>query len=188
MKKTILYPLRMVEGLFDRLLALAGAIILVQFPQFYAQYLQRLGGHLDEARRIVSEYIKAAASNQLSIQEYINIHLNSTDKVFISTGKIIQDAVERLEHLESSFLALKDATPWTKLWVFIREADPEIVRKTWSIFTPGIPTTLEAFIYALIGILLAWGIYRGIKGLIILAFRKLTAPKRELPVKPDLPL
>jgi hypothetical protein len=38
---------------FDRLVlaawAIAGGLALAQFPQFLAQYLQRLGGHIDEA-------------------------------------------------------------------------------------------------------------------------------------------
>lgn len=39
---------------FDRLIStffgLVGGLIFAQFPQFIAQYLQRLGGHIDEAR------------------------------------------------------------------------------------------------------------------------------------------
>jgi len=39
------------EGLLDRLLCLVGAVVFAQAPEFFQQYLQRLGGRLDEARR-----------------------------------------------------------------------------------------------------------------------------------------
>jgi hypothetical protein len=37
---------RMGETLLDRVLCVAGAITLSQAPEFFQQYLQRLGGHL----------------------------------------------------------------------------------------------------------------------------------------------
>jgi hypothetical protein len=191
MKKLLLYPLRLLDGLVDRLLAVAGALALVQFPQFYAQYLQRLGGHLDEARRTVEQYVKAASSYNLTLKEYINIYLTSNNKIFVSSGKIINDLVERWEHLQASFRALKAATPLNRWLVFLREMDPEISRQTWFNFTPGIPTTTEALVYALIGLLAAWGIYQGVKSLFRLIFRlifrrKPTSPG-QFPGKPGIP-
>jgi hypothetical protein len=35
---------------------MAGGLTLGQFPQFFAQYMQRLGGHVDEARRVFEQY------------------------------------------------------------------------------------------------------------------------------------
>lgn len=35
---------------------MAGGLTLGQFPQFFAQYMQRLGGHIDEARQIFEQY------------------------------------------------------------------------------------------------------------------------------------
>ena len=37
------------DSLIDRLLCVAGAVLCSQLPEFIQQYLQRLGGHLDEA-------------------------------------------------------------------------------------------------------------------------------------------
>jgi len=37
------------DKLFTAVFATAGSIIFAQFPQFLTQYLQRLGGHIDEA-------------------------------------------------------------------------------------------------------------------------------------------
>jgi hypothetical protein len=172
----------------DRVLALAGALVLVQFPQFFTQYMQRLGGHLDEARRTVDQYVKAAASYNMTLKEYINIHLTSNNKIFVSSGKIINGLVERWEHLQASFRALKSATPLNRWLVFLREMDPEISRQTWSNFTPGIPTTWEAAVYSLVGLLAAWGVYQGIKSLIRLFFRKKPSSSAQLPGKSGLPV
>jgi hypothetical protein len=185
MKQFWKYPLRIVDGLLDRVMAVGGAIVCAQFPQYYAQYIQRLGGHLDEARRAVSQYVKVAASYNLSVQEYINVHLASGNKIFISTGKVIQGLVDRLNHLESAFTALQNSTPLTRWVVFWRVMDPDIARKTWINFTPGVPTTMEALVYALIGLLIGWGVYQGVKALITLPFRK-TAPQA-FPGKPGVP-
>lgn len=46
--------------LFDRILnaffSLSAGLLTAQFPQFLAQYLQRLGGHIDEAHHIAEEF------------------------------------------------------------------------------------------------------------------------------------
>ena len=60
MEKILLYPFRFLDGLVDRVVSLAGAVGLAQFPQFFAQYLQRLGGHLEEARLVIARYRAAA--------------------------------------------------------------------------------------------------------------------------------
>lgn len=184
MKKLLLIPLRAFESLIDRAFAIIGSITLVQFPQFYAQYLQRLGGHLDESRRIVSEYTKTAATFNLTLQEYIRVHLTSANPVFQSTGTIIENTLTRLADLENSFQALKTATLYNRWWVFLRNLDPAIFKQTCSEFTPGLPITFESLAYALVGLLVAWGIYQGTKGLIKKLFKIRSG---SVPESPGLP-
>ena len=47
---------RFLGGLLDRIIAVFGAVGLAQFPQFFSQYIQRLGGHLAEAQFILVRY------------------------------------------------------------------------------------------------------------------------------------
>ncbi len=164
-KKWWHYPIRMIDSMLDRVAAVLGVFIFVQFPQFFSQYIQRLGGHLDEARRIVDLYIKAANSLNLTFEEYINIHLAANNPVFVSSGEQISQIAERFYALEKSLFKLLEATPLTRLWTFLREADWEIAAQTWRFFTPGIPTTMEGLVYAIIGLFLGWGIYSGIRAL-----------------------
>lgn len=171
MKKFLLLPLRALESLIDRILVIIGSVTLVQFPQFYAQYLQRLGGHLEECRRIVSDYAKTADSFNLSLQEYIMAHLTSDNPVFQSTGKIIENTLTRLVELESSFQALKTASLYNRWWVFLKNIDPAIFKQTCSVYTPGLPITFESLAYALVGLLITWGLYQGIKSMIKKLFK-----------------
>lgn len=53
------------ENLFSALSGLAGGLLLGQFPQYLSQYLQRLGGHIDEARNIMDEYRIAQLENRI---------------------------------------------------------------------------------------------------------------------------
>ncbi len=111
MRSFFYYPGRLVSGFLDRVFALAGAVMLAQFPQFYSQYIQRLAGHLDEARRTVELYEETAISLGLTLEQYIEQHLVSDSAVFVSAGQVIASLLDRLHQLEHSFNALLEAAP-----------------------------------------------------------------------------
>lgn len=188
MKKIFRYPLRLVDGLIDRILAVIGLIGLAQFPQFFHQYLQRLGGHLEEARLIIARYITAAEALGLSLEAYMAEHLSSDNQIFVSSGQVMTDLVQRLQQLEASFLALKQAGPFNRWWVFLREMEKPIVVETWQNFTPGIPTTLEGLCYGLAGLLVVWGLYQGLKSLLLFLGRKTASLFQSPPREPGLPV
>jgi len=172
LKKLLRYPLRFLSGLLDRLAALLGATLLAQFPQFYGQYLQRLGGHIDELRRTLSAYEQAAATLGLSLDQYIEEHLAADSQVIASSGEIIADLAARLWQLEEALQALVSATPLTRWFVFIRHADWSIARQCWHSFTPGLPTTPEGLVYAGVGLLLGWFLYSLAQALLSPAFKE----------------
>jgi hypothetical protein len=161
--KAIRHPLRFIDGMLDRIISIIGAVAFSQFPQFFGQYMQRLGGHLDEARLILAHYIAAAEALNLTLEEYIREHLESGSEVFTSSGEVIQDLLERVQSLEFSYQALQDATIYNRWLVFMREVDWSIASGTWENFVPGVPTTIEGLTYALTGLLLGWGIYTLLK-------------------------
>ncbi|NLW08979.1 MAG: DUF2937 family protein [Firmicutes bacterium] len=186
MKKILLYPFRFLDGLVDRVVSLAGAVGLAQFPQFFAQYLQRLGGHLEEARLVIARYRAAAETLDLTLEEYLAEHLASGNEIFVSSGQVMTGVLQRLGELEEAFLALQQAGPFTRWWFFLLKADPLIIRETFRYFQPGLPTTVEGLIYGLAGLFLAWGLYRGLMALVRCTGRKIGALVRKpaAPVKP----
>ncbi|MEW5784629.1 MAG: DUF2937 family protein [Bacillota bacterium] len=165
MKKIAAIPLRFLSSFLDRVFALLGAGLPAQFPQFFGQYLQRLGGHLDELRLQVAQYEAAAAALGIPLNEYIEEHLHSGLEIFASTGQMIAQLVERLAQMEAAFSALIGASPISRWWVFISRADWSIALQTWRNFTPGVPTTVEGLIYAAGGLLMGWGLYTLLRAL-----------------------
>jgi hypothetical protein len=172
-------PIGFFDGIADRVFSVAGAVALSQFPQFYGQYMQRLGGHLDEARLMLQLYIDAASTLNLSLEEYIREHLDATSEVFTSTGEIIQRLLERVQMLESSYQALENANVFNRWFVFLNEVDWTIAAGTWDNFVPGIPTTLEGLSYALAGLLIGWGCYSLLKYLLLIPIRLFRPTKRK---------
>lgn len=172
-------PLKFLDDLADRISAAVGAVALSQFPQFYGQYMQRLGGHLDEARRMLEQYINAAAALNLTLEEYIHEHLESGSSVFISSGEIMQSLVERYEALEKAYMALKDANIYSRWFVFLKEVDWSIAAGTWQNFVPGVPTTTEGLVYALTGLLLGWLIYSFFKYIVSIPFRSIPGNRKK---------
>ncbi|MFO8192550.1 MAG: DUF2937 family protein [Bacillota bacterium] len=166
MFKMIRKPLQFIDGIVDRICSVIGAVALSQFPQFFGQYMQRLGGHLDEAKRALEQYIRAAEALDLTLEEYIREHLQSGSEIFVSSGEVIQGLVERVNSLEQSYQALEGATIYNRWFVFLREVDWSIASGTWENFVPGVPTTVEGITYALAGLLIGWGIYAFFKMII----------------------
>lgn len=149
------------EGLLDRALCVFGAVLFSQAPEFMQQYLQRLGGHLDEARRQLQQFQNVAASSGLSLDELIHRTTTNAEPAVAKLGGVMTDTVARVDTLAAAQAALLDASLWTRPFVFLRHLDFAITRATWSVFKPGVPVTLEGLVYALIGMLVLLGLYYG---------------------------
>mgnify|MGYP001551093937 CR=1 FL=1 len=166
------------EGLLDRALCVLGAVIFSQAPEFMQQYLQRLGGHLDEARRQLRQFRHAAEQSGLTLDRFITQTSANSDTAVAKLGGVMSDAVTRVDRLQSAQSALLDASLWTRPFVFLRHVDSSIAHATWTIFKPAVPTTVEGMVYALCGMLVFIGIYHlGVKAPIV----RLRARRRSRP-------
>lgn len=152
------------EGLLDRLLCVFGAVVFSQAPEFMQQYLQRLGGHLDEARRQLQQFQETAAQSGLSLDRFIAQTSTNADTAVAKLGAVMSGAVARVDTLESAQSALQHASLFSRPFVFLRHVDSSIANSTWSIFKPAVPTTAEGLVYALCGMLVFIAIYHlGVK-------------------------
>ena len=147
------------DGLLDRVLAVAGAVLFSQAPEFFQQYLQRLGGHLDEARRLLAQFEQTARQAGVSLDDFIRRTAANTDTAVARLADTMTDAVERVQSLQAAHDALRDASAWSRPFVFLRHVDWEIARATGAVFKPAVPVTLEGGLYALAGMLLFVGLY-----------------------------
>ena len=152
------------EGLLDRVLCVLGAVAFSQVPEFMQQYLQRLGGHLDEARRQLEQFRHSAELSGLTLDRLITQTSTNTDAAVAKLGVVMTDAVTRVDTLTAAQSALQDASLWSRPFVFLRHIDTSIAHATWAVFKPAVPTTAEGFVYSLCGILVFLAIYHlGIK-------------------------
>ncbi len=172
LKKIILAPYFFLESVADRAVAAAGALIFMQIPAFMVQYLQRLGGHADELRRLISRYKAAAADNGRTLDEYIQLHIQSGVKEFASTGKLMTENIDRFNFLSNAHQQISGATGIKKFFVFIKNSDMEIIRGTYKDFVPGISFSTDSIVYALAGIAVFMSMYLLLRKCIVFIYRK----------------
>ena len=164
---------RTFDGLIDRLLCVLGAVLFSQGPEFMQQYLQRLGGHLQEAQRQLGLFRGAASHSGGTLEEFIAQTRTNPNAGVAQLSSVMSDAVDRTASLQAAHDALVHSSLWAKPFVFMRHLDPDIARATWSVYLPAVPTTVEGLLYALTGMLFCLLVYHlGIKSLLGLFFRK----------------
>lgn len=150
-----------VEGLIDRVICVLGAVLFSQIPEFMQQYVQRLGGHLDEARRQLERFREAAAQAGMSLDAWIHLMTGNSDPSVARIGQIVEETRARVQTLAADESAIRTAAPLARPFVFLRHADPQIVRATADVFRPAVPTTVEGAIYAAAGLLFLLAFYHG---------------------------
>lgn len=149
--------------LIDRILVVAGALVFAQVPLFIQQYSHRLAGHVAELRYQLNQLRIVAESSGKSFEAYIQKFIDAGDADFVGQGKLIQAMITRSNHLTESLSAITEASPLTRPFAFLSHLDTDIVKGTVHSFTLGVPLTLEAGIYALVGILVGYGLYRTLR-------------------------
>jgi hypothetical protein len=139
--------------LLDRVFGVVLAVGAAQFPLYYAQYADTLAGAQSEAQARYLELERAAAAQQLSVDQFIEHHEDNGDAVFRASGEIHRTTVSRFRTLDSSLRQVRGAQVWEKPLVLARVYDRQVAQVLR--FQPGLPLSGEGFIYALLGLLLA---------------------------------
>lgn len=148
------------DGFLDRVLCVLGALGFSQGPEFIQQYVQRLGGHVDEARRQVEQFRHTAGQSGLTLERLIAQTNANSDPAVAKLGGVMSAATERLQSLESSREAITQASVWERPFVFLHNVDHAIARATWADYRPALPTTPEGIVYAIVGLIVLLCIYR----------------------------
>lgn len=138
-------------GITDRIFFATAAILGMQIPGFIVQYAQRLGGHLDEARRQLKNY-RAIADERFSgdINRLILEYRDSANATFSRTGEILQELVQRVDYLQASLDTLSNASLAQQIGHLIMYLDQEIAQATLRAFEFTVPLTVEAVACAII--------------------------------------
>lgn len=183
----MMWPIRSVlsavESVLDRVLCVLGALLFSQVPEFIQQYLQRLGGHVDEARRQLERLRTAAEQSGLTLDQLSAHAAANSDPAVVRLGSVVGQAAGRVDSLAAAEQAIRGASAFARPFVFMRELDPAIARSTLAVFKPAMPTTLEGLAYAIFGMLALLAIYHfGLKTPIRRAWRR----RRLTPASPGI--
>jgi hypothetical protein len=169
--------LRIFDSFVDRLLCVVGAVLFSQGPEFMQQYLQRLGGHLQEAQRQLGLFREAATRSGRTLEQFIAQAQANPDPGIVQLGSVMNDAVQRTASLQAAHDALFSSSLWMRPVVFFGHLDLGIAEATWSAYKPAVPTTAEGILYAMTGMVVVLALYHvGAKGLLALVRGRRGAP------------
>ena len=125
-----------VRGLFDRALLVAAAVAGGLIPGFMAQYRQRLGGRLDQAKLDLEPWQKLADQfYHGDLGKLIQYHLDSTNPTFHAEGAVIRTLVETVHQLQSAVDALHGSLASQAAYLALH-ADPGLARATFGDWVP----------------------------------------------------
>ena len=144
----------------------AGALLagsLSQFPEFSQQYVQRLGGAIDELSIVVRDFDKSAEVTGQSRDAALS---SLTGTEFLSRRQDdMRRTIGRHENLVLDYENLREANAYVRLAYIVRYSDGAIAGRTWQDFQPAVPLTLEGLALTLIGYLSGYGLLSGLSGL-----------------------
>ncbi len=160
-------------------LGLLGGLIAAQGPEFAQQYTQRLGGTLDELRRVVAGFAADAAATGRTADAAVERLRGDTDALVARRGAAAQSDIARLKDLTAQQRALAEAGgPLGRFVALIRNPDLPLARATYRDYAPAIPTTADGLVAGLVGFLATWGGWRVISDL-----GRRVRPPRRAPVR-----
>jgi hypothetical protein len=146
----------MLAGRFGVAIGLLAALVGSQGPEFAQQYRQRLGGALDELRRIVSQFEAETAGQKLTPAEGVQRLEADKDPLVRERGEDMERTIERADRLEAQLGAMAAAGPLKRLYFMLADFDPGIARSTLSAYEPAAPLTAEALATAGVAAVLGW--------------------------------
>jgi len=123
--------------------ALCGAIAASQLPEFTQQYSQRLGGAVDELRRVVQRFDTDAVRVGEDRKGALTRLARSPDELARLQSVAMLANVARLETLQAQQAEMAVAGPFGRIEAFLSNPDPALAAATWNSFQPGVPATGE---------------------------------------------
>ncbi|MBI1775517.1 MAG: DUF2937 family protein [Proteobacteria bacterium] len=149
--------LRRLDSAAGAVFAALGFVLASQFQEFLQQYLQRLGGHLDEARANYLSLVTGGVARTL-------------DPALRET--VVAGARARVDSLDRALAAIRDAGPVTRPFQLVTHIDLEIARATFAAYQPAVPTDPLSLAYAAAGLILGLVVWELVKLPPALIFRR----------------
>jgi hypothetical protein len=157
-----------VRGLLDRVLLVCAVVAGSLVPGFIAQYRQRLGGRLDQARLDLAPWQHLAEqSYQGDIGQLIRYHLESSDPTFYAEGAVIRALVTTVQQLQGAVDALHGSLFRQAAYLALH-GDPGLARATLHDWVPTLTLSSEGIVFALAFALAVWLLFHALWSLVAL--------------------
>ena len=150
---------------------LTGAAGLSQFPEFSQQYIQRLGGAVDELTRVVQEFDADAQALGLTQEEAL-AQLSQGGAFGAERARTMTATMDRQARLSADLAALRDASPFVRATQVNRFTDAEIASRAYAAFKPAVPLTVEGLVFAGVGFVAGLALLSAVFALLRWPFRR----------------
>ena len=160
--RAVSWATRKIDSLIGAVFGAIAGASASQFDAFVLQYLQRLGGHLDEARRNYGLVMDGERYRDMAAE---------------ARAILVSDARARMDDLEAAWRAIADTDLLHRPWAFARHVDAEIAQRTWETFRPVLPFDATGLIYAACGLAIGLIVYELLKAPFALIFTRRRRPR-----------
>ena len=152
----------LIRRLLDRLILIATVVAGGLVPGFIAQYRQRLGGRLDQAKLDLDPWKKMA--DQLfggDLDKLIQYHLDSRDPIFHADGVAIRNIADAVQHLQTAVEALQTSLLQQVAYLTMH-LDTNLAHATWADWVPTFALSAEGITFALLFALSIWLLFHAL--------------------------
>ena len=132
------------------------AAALTQVPTFHQQYMQRLGGHVDELAQQVSAIDERAGKVGKDRYDYIRGLVRNADQSARQEGDYLLELVTRHVTLRNSLERLGSMPMLYVGGALLLECDPQIALATLKNLKPAVPLTLAGLGYGIAGFFIGY--------------------------------
>lgn len=143
---------RSLGNLTDRILCVLAAVVLLQAPIYMNQYQNVLAGAQLESSLSYNSLRLIAAEFDQTLREYIDELLANDNPKVVANAEEDDEKIKRYESYTASLEAFQQASVFSRPFVFLSNYDQRLGNAVE--FQPGLPITMEGFVYALLGIVL----------------------------------
>jgi hypothetical protein len=139
-------------------IALAGAFVASQAPEFAQQYRQRLGGAVDELARVIDSFDNDATASGTDRLGGLALMAKNSEPLVRAQAVTMARTIIRYDRLVKQQAAFQDTTPFVRLTAFFQDFDRPLVESTLRNYEPAVPATSEGVVFAVIGFFVVYGL------------------------------
>lgn len=156
--------LNWLSRMLDRICAVLGALLFMQFPLFLQQYTMRLSGHVEELHYQVQRMHEIAKEVGKTLPQYIEKFTLNKDIDIAKQGDLMEAMIRRMNELSDAVNSLADANVFTRPFLFLYHSNWDIVKSTLSSYRIGVTLTIESIIYGIVGVIVGYYTYQFVAG------------------------